>query len=1355
MRVTWDFSNGTNPEPVTGGGNGQTPELSTTRTWSEPGMHPVTVTVDTATTTNGTTGYGTGTATITTAVSPSFADVSAAADGQQAEAIWSVSAAKLMSPCRAWVPNSTNNSTSSLVGQAEFCPQPLAGRTITSDQTRILRNQVTGELCTLNDRACGVTADTKAVTSDGNPTGACTGSCRTALITAGVINSDGTIAADYRRCQDNVTARTTPGYTGYSSDIAVIRGTDPGCATYNDLLTGLVNAATDTNKAPTSLPSPPTTTTVSNALSNSTFSSAGTGWTTTGTVTFAGNAATTGSGQASITNTTAQTVVPGFQTAASATVTSPGVTATVTTTYYNGATALTPTFSQRQTVAGTVTIPVLSLAPVNATAAKVSVTTNSAATINNLYLSTAPTENANGTLTATYTTNGPVGPGGVIVACGAGPQPDQATATAVAMYGSSVRWCDGDAALTKRQAYTLLVQAAGWTPIDTVDARSIADLANPTLASGVTTTEADLRAVIGTALTHGVPLVGDLHCPTKTTPGSDERICFNPDDALTRGELATLFAGAAGNEAATDQLNTLATPSAGTVAVGNPVTIAVVAWSPKYLSLGPVVFTGSATGAGGNVVCPGTAVTPSEKGIAKAVCTFRPTTGTTGTKVTLTFTASGGGRTSTTAATITLINHPPELAGLSNWSAARTEQSATSWTVTVPYSDKDSHPLGYAGVRSCNPSTTTCATSANTFSQNFLPGTDTPAPRTGLNGSDSNPSTFVDDAATEIGTVSVESTTKSSITLRVTPNTVTPPAPNSWKTNAAPNSRSYVNGPYSFTVQACDQFKACTTRTYTDTISPVNDKPVATVGAYTSENGTPVTFELAGSDPLDTGRAGFTSHITTFDIRTLPPVQEGTIGCKGAGIPACPNGSTYSVLTSPREIPNTGNVMFRWLPVAGTAYTAELGYGVIDDGNPGTASSDTQQVFLNNRLPYAPPVANVTTSPMFGSLKVDATNAADARVSTTFPVTSNQQSALSAWVYGPSGKYRITSENNAGGGTSNGSWVDVPANTWTQLNATRASAASGENRAVFTVESQTGHQVFNVDQLSALRTDNVGPALNLVPDSGVDSGPLTSFSASNDVTLSVDPVVFYSGTGPASSTLLIANASASTVTAPLTTSKFVFTFNPAAAVEDTSYPVAAARFYNPADTLFTGSVGVYDTNSPPGVGTATWRWNSVLNYMPDPEMVNGAAVYTNTGNGSVVANSTDGHAVTVTYPSGSRTFSNSAAVTSKANNGTCTLTSINPAVNANSLSGIHKGGFWVKPLDASVTSATVTMTESGAGTGSASTATPLTAGVWTWVPVTYTVTNSASTVRLSLSAASSQSNGGNCLRVDDASLWRP
>lgn len=1373
LRIQWDFSGGKNPEPAilaTSINDGTTAR----RAWATPGTYPVSVTVDqvyNATNNQGeNAAYRTGTASVTTYVAQNYQDIQPSNLNHKADtsyANWAAIATGLMGPCRNWVPSS--GGTDAGTGSEEFCGETNAQRSAVSDNGGLLANPVTGIACLADQTACDLTADAKARTSAGNPTGSCSvgTECFDYLVGAGLIAADGSAQINPNVCTDNVTAKRDDAVIGGT---AVVRGVEPGCATLHDAYASLV-AAHDT-KAPGETPDstnvylPLANRAGSNILTNQ--NTAGASWTTTGgtTTTTGGSLAVNGTNTVlthTPTDITSGNPYGRNYTAAVKIKADHGGLATLTVTWKNGTTTLSNTSKTTQLTDTNTLLRSEMFAPPGATSAVWSLTSNGVG-VTTLTDATFAYGSQPGTLTNAT-------PNSV---CANGPEPDATDKRAYALYGNIISNCNTDRALTKRDWYGLLAAVTNSTPDDNLTAKNLRDLVNPTLASSTSSNTAvtNLRATIGGLLNKGIPLVGNLRCPgtDPATYGSSGGVCLNPDSAMTRTDLARTLTAAFAQSAGSANLTLDTFASKQSVGLGNTTTITAVATVPAYVPVGSTI---AFTGQGASIKCPVTTAAVGADHTARITCTWTATRGEDGDIVDLNITAAFEGSTATSLTRIEVKNHPPVF-GQPIAPSSQPTEGGGPYTIKIPYHDEDGNTItsnatnntiiNRAGVRSCDPANETCPTTGVTF------------PQTGQSRvitSDNAPGGFTDQATTEVGTVTLDAN-----------------APNQDKyvTVILTLANNNVNGNYSFVVQGCDFGGACTKRQVgvsgnQFSVTAVNDLPVAdTLTVTTPSPNVAVRIPFGGNDNADKITGGRTPQITNFRINSLPAagVDGGTLTCQSvSNTAACPSGTPAPITNTPVTVPANANVM--WTPALNKdPNNNTLTYAVQDDDNPtGSWSAGQTLVSLYNPQPDPPPTAVLSLTPAGGALKVNGGGAG--KISTTYPIPSTnteQYQQLSAWVKGPAGNYRITTSQhnpNDDTDTQNGTWVTVPANTWTRVTAVRTSAAN-ESKVNFSVETSNNGNTFYMDdalaQLSVSTTDTalVAPQVNLIANGGVD-GDTTGWDTATGTFTAVTGVdgnnvpYYHAATVPAWSTQVVANATGSTdLGSKYTIGSYAFNFGESAGGNITQ-SVAPYRYKNIFDTVYPVSVTVTDTfPGTPHTATAYGAVNSTRNFVSNPDMNAGVNQWLGV-NGSTLtttAGQTTTYGMNNPYPpaTGTLTVTNPNALKVTGTASSCTVTPSTFVISSASPTapGIHKVSGWVKN-DTKNTGRQIQITAqvfdaSDNLTGSNTYTTTVAPDGWTQINTSIAINNFDDKLKVTFNAAN-PIGAGACFSLDDVAVYKP
>jgi len=965
----WSFSDG-----VT-----RTTSLNTTtRSFTSPGVYRLDVATDLvrkAGTSSAT--YYTGHGTLTIVVSPRYADadkvgttpgsggvVKSQADGDSAA--WTVSAYGLMGPCRSYI-SGTSPLAGSLpvdAGRAEFCPSVPDRLAATSPSSEISTNGVTGVGCTANWWSCGIPASAIASASGGDPQpqAGCAASCQKALGAIDILHGVNRLYSP-ADCSDNVTLQ--PAVHGTTRDTQLVRGTEAGCMNYRDYLSALVKAVDDPdNPAPVSTPAP--TKYRTNIISNTTLATAS-DWTL--------------SAQAKPTMSVADASISGSSAGRAITLTQSGG-ANNTSSKLLAALSV-PALDAGQTYTLSLWARSLSGAtsgfvagiddtdnpmPLSAfdltsswerydfsfiapatTTAQVSVTLPSTVAYSMQIASPMLQESADATGWFARTRTS---------VCPSGPEPSRDTIRAYDLWASThvdtttlaalsvnanlpvVRLCDTDAALTKTEAY-LLADAAGQLPDSSSVTTTLRDLVNVHLDAAPTWAGADWRPSVGAALTAGAPLVGSITCPdsvTQTASRNDPGWCFNGPDSMTRIDTARLLAGLVSNQRNTQGTAGLSVTASRTrVPLGSPVQLDVSVTVPVfYPATTQVTLTPPDDAAlGGRLVCP---VVSGIAGANRSVsfsCRFTPSLGSDGSAVVVTFNAAmtfstaAGQVTSnvTGAGRIVLANSAPVLK--TPYFPDSMVEADSSVRIVIPWTDAEESDI-YVGVRSCDPATQTCTTSAATFPE-------TSRTRT-LGGVDTDPATFSSTAQSELGAIKVTGHDAQTITLTLTP------------------SSGDVFGSFDVVVLVCDTGNACTKRLVTTSLDPVNDAPAAdALTSVRTTDSAPVEFTLGGSDTHDDNRGGYAASISAWRIDTVP--DDGTLYYKSQA-------GTWTAVTAGAQLPAIG---LKWVP-SGNGGTTNATYSVLDAGWPAPGLWSPASAAGTLRLSDSvAPVAKVNVAPATGA----------------------------------------------------------------------------------------------------------------------------------------------------------------------------------------------------------------------------------------------------------------------------------------------------------------------------------------------------------------------------------------------------
>jgi hypothetical protein len=231
----WDFGDGRTRTT-----NAPTPGAPVT--YTKPGTYTVRVTVDN-TPAGGAVpadAYA-GTSELRVIVAPRFADADASNGTKKsptnAESMWAVAALGLLEPCGVFLPTNgqaLSNATPGDPGRALFCPKAPSVNAVKPGGTvaPFTTNGVTGTNCLASASACGLPAN--AWSNNGlAATATCTAACVTELTSRGFLNTSGQVVYRDDVCGDNRTA---------GRDRSAVRGTENGCVTYGDFLTGLGRA---------------------------------------------------------------------------------------------------------------------------------------------------------------------------------------------------------------------------------------------------------------------------------------------------------------------------------------------------------------------------------------------------------------------------------------------------------------------------------------------------------------------------------------------------------------------------------------------------------------------------------------------------------------------------------------------------------------------------------------------------------------------------------------------------------------------------------------------------------------------------------------------------------------------------------------------------------------------------------------------------------------------------------------------------------------------------------------------------------------------------------------------------------
>ena len=709
------------------------------------------------------------------------------------------------------------------VGQAAFCPKPIGttvGANFPSNGIDITQS------CVLDPSACGIKPQLASAAANGANPPVCTSSaCENRMRTAEFVNPINLRPYIPTKCIDNVTTNTL--YATGGEAIQTVRGTERGCATRADIARAALTLA-PTN---VSVQLPPPAVPTPNLILNPTLDSSS-DW-------FLGNAETdigTPTGGSStalkVSNENkdqyvvalASGVVPGQTYTASAYIRSPGSTGKPVSISIVGFDDDGKVLSDELTGVQPATwvtvgpkydrIHVTGIAPSDNVGVRIGVPSQN----KNVFIDDVALTSSSAVL--------PFSVDPILTYCQSGADPSQTVLRAAAL-NPAVEACNSEAALTKGYAASVLA----WALEDKV--------------TGATTTTTDFADISSSEardfnelIAYGVPIPGSLRCPDNYSGD----VCLNPTEALTRSQLATMLAPLLDSSVLSTNPATLTAQAPESVNGASAVPVVLRATLPAATR---GAFTLSATG---NGFCPVPTVTPASRTTATVTCFLEAPSSYSDATSTFSLSDSDGNNLASVSVSANTETTTPRIA-----------------TLYLPSSEKDGDFNASAiivdleagttkvGVRSCNPSSQECPTTQSSFPQTGESRTLT---------SDTNPNSFVKSAETEIGSVSITNPVQGKATLTVDP----------FRDTSLPTNGRYVNGLWSFVIQACDGDNKCKSTLMTNFRTPEADAPVAPDTALAVNASVPATFTLeSGSDLYDINRApGTKSDPATVAFSSLP-----------------------------------------------------------------------------------------------------------------------------------------------------------------------------------------------------------------------------------------------------------------------------------------------------------------------------------------------------------------------------------------------------------------------------------------------------------------------------------------------------
>jgi gliding motility-associated-like protein len=152
------------------------------------------------------------------------------------------------------------------------------------------------------------------------------------------------------------------------------------------------------------------------------------------------------------------------------------------------------------------------------------------------------------------------------------------------------------------------------------------------------------------------------------------------------------------------------------------------------------------------------------------------------------------------------------------------------------------------------------------------------------------------------------------------------------------------NGPDSFTYKLCDTNGDCSTATVSFVINPVNDAPVCADDYVTTNEDTPITFNILSNDN-DTAD-GSSLNPATIDLDPATPGQQSVYTVPGEG--------TYTVSTTTGIVTFTPALDFN-------GETTPITYQVCDNGTPLPALCSQAKITVKVLPENDPPVAGIAS----------------------------------------------------------------------------------------------------------------------------------------------------------------------------------------------------------------------------------------------------------------------------------------------------------------------------------------------------------------------------------------------------------
>lgn len=437
------------------------------------------------------------------------------------------------------------------------------------------------------------------------------------------------------------------------------------------------------------------------------------------------------------------------------------------------------------------------------------------------------------------------------------------------------QFCDPEQAVTKADAYRALQVVTG-SPVDTDECRiteTLRDLQDPTLADRPDS-EDDRCVPIGGLIAAGAPIVGSTTCP------DGDRVCFNPDEALTRAQLAQLLVSqlsAAGTFGAASGVTLAVTPSKTSAKVGETVTLSAVVTVP--VSFDPtnpghtVTIKWPLPGEGGKFLCDSTQT--------QRVSVSRRVEFTCGYTQSTKGTASMQVNASATTGTVTL--------------------GAAPQTVRVSFGNEDP-VLGSENMP--------MDTAEDTPAEQQISGADADSTDLTYTVAATETGTYAASAAISHGTVDVVRTVAGQgVVVRMTPTLDR-------------------NGEYSFWLRVQDNLGGESRREVRGRILARNDEPVVRIFDTTTPRTLPAQVQLEGNDLRDSDQPGY-PPCGPLKVFTFTAVPDGA----ALGQLEYNPGNGYVPVTQGLEIPADGSPPdVRFVPSGNAAGTYQFSYTATDVG---------------------------------------------------------------------------------------------------------------------------------------------------------------------------------------------------------------------------------------------------------------------------------------------------------------------------------------------------------------------------------------------------------------------------------------